>query len=154
MKKISLLTFHIPLLLLFLSCGSHRETATPIHDPLMPQKDQTWQLVTLQGRSPKNLAAAPTLRFNPEAGTLSGFAYCNTYTFHYTLHPTAQKPDGDYHTLSLESWGGSSLGCPEADMNAESRFLLLLSKATTLRLTATTLTFYQRDKELLLFELQ
>lgn len=151
MKQITLL---FTLLLLMTACGSHKEPLAPSREPLIPQKEQTWQLLTIQGRSPHYLSAAPTLRFNPEAGTLSGFAYCNTYTFRYSLHLSSQQTDGDYHSISLQPWGGSSLGCPEADMNAEKRFLLLLSKATTLRITATTLTLFQRDKELLHFELQ
>lgn len=139
--------------LLVCSC-SHKKLASNSHEMLMPQKEQVWQLVSMQGRTTNLVAATPTLCFNPEAHTASGFAYCNSYSFRYESIPVDIQPDGDYHTLSLEPWGTGELGCPEADLNAEQRYLSLLAKATSFRLTSTTLTLFQRNKEILYFELQ
>ncbi|MBR1550613.1 MAG: META domain-containing protein [Bacteroidales bacterium] len=155
MKQRSLLT--LLLVLLLASCGTGRPAFSSAPAPL-PQKEQTWQLVALRGRSLDPAAAAPTLVVNPEAGTLSGFAYCNQYFYQYTLRLETSQPDGDYYALSLRPPTSDlppiKTSCPEGKMNAESRYLLLLDKATRLRVTATTLTFYNKSKEILHFQLQ
>ena len=95
-----------------------------------------------------------SLVINPDAGVATGFAYCNEYTFKLELVLAGSQPDGDYYTIHLGLWGSGNLSCPEADMNAEQRYLSLLAKASRLRITATTLTLFQRDKEILHFELK
>ena len=44
--------------------------------------------------------------------------------------------------------------CPESDMNAERRYLSLLTKATHMKIGLYTLILYQQNKEILRFELQ
>lgn len=115
---------------------------------------RTWQLVSIQGRTLDPAKKAPVIVFNPDAGTASGFAYCNQYSFKCTLQAIGSQSDGDYYTLSLERWGSGYMECTVADMNAESRYLALLAKATRLRLTAYNLTLFQKNKEILYFELR
>ena len=140
--------------MLVLSCNTPRMTShTDTTQPSLA-KEQTWQLAATKGRNLAPGDKAPTLVINPEAGTFTGHAQCNSYTFRYVLqHPEAQL-DGDYYDLGLSFWGSSTLTCPEASKNAEERYLDLLSKSTRIRITSTTLTLYQQNKETLHFELQ
>lgn len=117
-------------------------------------KRQTWQLTAIQGRDVDPGSKVTTLVINTEAGTATGHACCNTYTFRCALKNLEQQLDGDYYDLDLTLWESGSLACPEAEKNAEARYLMLLAKATRLRLTATTLTLFQKDKEILHFELR
>ena len=148
------LALFVALLLFAAGCSSADKVATPTYPPLLPDKGQSWQLVAMRGRTVGNDDKTPSLVVNPEAGTLSGVAYCNTYVYFVTLRLEAQHPDGDYYSIHLKHEAGGSLLCTEAAMNADARFLALLDKATRMRLTATTLTLFQNDKEILLFELQ
>lgn len=150
MKKT--LPFLLTLALLLTACKASKTVAPA--DLLLPQKEQTWQLVARQGHPLNRTKAAPSLVINPDAGVATGFAYCNEYTFNLELVPAGSQPDGDYYTIHLGLWGSGNLGCPESDMNAEQRYLSLLAKASLLRITATTLTLFQRDKEILHFELK
>ena len=150
MKSTRLLLLILPLALS--SCSTSRETFHADQLPL--SKVQTWQLAAIQGRNIDPGDKVPTIVINPEAGTATGHAYCNTYTFRCTLQHPDQQLDGDYYDLELSLWGSGSLGCPETEKNAEARYLSLLAKATRLRLNATNLTLFQKDKEILHFELQ
>ncbi len=150
MKKT--LPFLLTLALLLTACKASKTVA--LADLLLPQKEQTWQLVARQGHPLNRTKAAPSLVINPDAGVATGFAYCNEYTFKLKLVPAGSQPDGDYYTIHLGLWGSGNLGCPESDMNAEQRYLSLLAKASLLRITATTLTLFHRDKEILHFELK
>ena len=113
-----------------------------------------WQLVAIRGKDVSRTSNIITLSFNPEAGTISGKAPCNSYFGNYKLRPNTQQQDGDYYTLGFSDIGSTKVYCTEADMNAESRYLSLLPKADALRIDAYTLTLYQKGKEILKYELQ
>ena len=142
-------------LLLVMACGGvNKSTGTqvPTSSTLNTLgKSQTWQLVAMRGKA---VPSATTLVFNPEAGTLGGFAACNNYFCTYNAKLTASDADGDHYALTVKLEGGGSIGCPEAVMNAEARYLALLGKADGMLVTAYTLTLTQRGKEILKYELQ
>ncbi|MBP3763288.1 MAG: META domain-containing protein [Bacteroidales bacterium] len=139
-------------LLLMTACGSKPAVATA-PELLEPEKGQVWQLVRMQGRPLDRGRRSPTLLFNPETGTVTGTAHCNEYTFHYrTSHPQSGA-EGDTYELQLTFWGSGSTECPEGEMSAERRYLGLLGKATSMSLTSTTLTLYQKNREVLHYEL-
>lgn len=140
-------------LLLMAACGQ-KQVPVAAEPPLEPERGQVWQLVALQGRALDRAKKSPTLVFNPETRSVNGTAHCNEYTFHYTLGRVQQQPDGDHYEVQLTFWGGGTTECPEGDMSAERRYLGLLGKATAMRLTATTMTLYQKNRETLHFELQ
>ena len=128
---------------------------TPSHSPSLPftpsitspslSKDQIWQLVKLQGRTVPPHAKVTTLSFNPEAQTLRGQTPCNTYSADYSIQNS---------TLTILNLQSSSLLCPEADINAQSRYLATLKKCTQITINSTTLTLGNKNKVLLVFELQ
>ena len=101
MKKT--LPFLLTLALLLTACMASKTVAHT--DLLLPQKEQTWQLVARQGHPLNRTKAAPSLVINPDAGVATGFAYCNEYTFKLELVPAGSQPDGDYYTIHLGLWG-------------------------------------------------
>lgn len=156
--KRTTLTTHIALILsiLLMSCASqkHDVKTQRFSDSPTLQKEQVWQLVAIRGKDVSRTSNIITLSFNPEAGTISGKAPCNSYFGNYKLRPNTQQQDGDYYTLGFSDIGSTKVYCTEADMNAESRYLSLLPKADALRIDAYTLTLYQKGKEILKYELQ
>ena len=142
--------------LLLTACGGTKSagsTATQ-QEALAPQKGQVWQLVAMRGKAVSRTKDLITLTFNPEAGTLSGKASCNSYYGSYRLRLDSQRPEGDNYTLKLSEVGSTKVYCNEADMNAEARYLALLPKADALMIDAYTLTLFQKGKEILKYELQ
>ena len=138
------------------ACGGTKSagsTATQ-QEALAPQKEQVWQLVAMRGKAVSRTENLLTLTFNPEAGTLSGKAPCNSYYGSYRLMLKLQMTDGDHYTLKLSEVGSTKVYCNEADINAEARYLALLPKADAMTIDAYTLTLYQRGKEILKYELQ
>ncbi len=150
--RTKLILLLLPLTLL--AACSPKQSPGTAPAPLEPRRGQVWQLVSEQGRPLPRSKHSPTLLLNPDSQTASGLAYCNEYTFRYTLQHPVQQPDGDRYKVQFTFWGCGSVECPEGGMNAERRYIGLLDKATSLRLTATTLTLYQKNNELLHFELQ
>ena len=134
-------------------CVSRRPVAQPPVQTIPLDKGQTWQLVSLRGKEWK-LKKKTDLVFNPEAGTCRGFAACNTYFCHYSAKLISSTSEGDRYELSISMEGSGSLGCPDAEMNAEFRYLALLEKADSMLVTAYTLTLYQHGREILKYELQ
>jgi heat shock protein HslJ len=132
------------------ACGSSKSAASS-EEPLSLQKEQVWQLTAMRGRHVKALI---TLSFNTEAATLNGTATCNRYGADCRLAYSANLPEGYRYTVAVDNLTAGTTLCPEADMNAEARYLALLPKADALLLTAYNLTLFQRDKEILRFELQ
>ena len=106
----------------------------------------------MQGRNLPRDAKTVTLSFNPEAGSFRGSTACNFYAGTYSLGTAA--PDDPRLPLDIELVGSGSILCPEADMNAEGRFLAALQKANYILLNENTLTLYRDNKELLHFELR
>lgn len=156
MKRESL-TIHIILIisLLLSACGGTKNSLQKAgtEPPLAPEKGQVWQLVALRGKEVSRTSDIITLSFNPEAGTISGKAPCNSYFGNYTLQLYHSTTSPLYH-LAISDVGSTKVYCNEADMNAESRYLTLLPKADAIRIDAYTLTLFQKDKEILRFELQ
>lgn len=141
-------------LVLLACCGAPRQAAAPATAPLLPEPTQVWQLVRMQGRPLPPRQSQTTLIVNPDAATMGGHTPCNTYSFSCDLGNPRQQPDADYYDVSLRLIGSGDIRCSEADMNAEERYLLTLGRATSMRLTATTITLYQKEREILYFELQ
>ena len=142
--------------LLLAACGNSKPAAKDAaqHLTLAPEKGQVWQLVAMRGKAVSRTDNIITLTFNPEAGTVSGKATCNSYYGNYRLRLDSQTPESDNYTLKLSDVGSTKVYCNEADMNAESRYISLLPKADALRIDAYTLTLYQKGKEILKYELQ
>ena len=142
--------------LLLTACGGSKSAGSTAQqqEALAPQKEQVWQLVAMRGKAVSRTENLFTLTFNPEAGTLSGKAPCNSYYGSYRLMLKLQMTDGDHYTLKLSEVGSTKVYCNEADINAEARYLALLPKADAMTIDAYTLTLYQRGKEILKYELQ
>lgn len=149
----NILKILLPLLtVLMLTACSSTATQIPSNTVTWPlSKEQTWQLTSLNGRSIPDDSKATTLSFNPEAGIFRGQTACNFFAGAYTLGNIAS--DGRY-PLSIDFLGSGSIQCPEADMNAEERFLATIKKASAILICEHTLSIYQNDKEILHFELQ
>lgn len=154
MKKPLLTTCWLLVILCLMACTSTKPAPTSSAAPLLPQKEQVWQLVSIRGKEVNRRSATVTLVVNPEASTLSGQAACNRYGADCRLTLAAQLPEGDRYSLSVNNLSSGTLQCPEAEMNAEARYLALLPKADALLVTAYTITLFSKDKEILHFELQ
>lgn len=115
-------------------------------------KDQVWQLVKMQGRDLPQNAKIVDLTFNPEAGSFRGMTACNFYAGTYTLGEPS--PTDGRRPFTIVTFGSGSILCPEADMNAEGRFLSVFEKANYILIDEFTLSFYRDNKEILRFELQ
>lgn len=151
LAKILLALLSLPMLF---SCTGSAPLSSDSHAYSIPDfdKNQVWQLTAIRGRAVDSRGKTFTIQFNPEAGTVRGLMACNMYFGHYTCLPGDPQTGRCPVEISLEASG--SLGCPEADMNADSRYFALLPKATHLTYTSTSLTFYQNNKEILRYELQ
>ena len=135
------------------SCVSTNIQAPSHPDIWTLTKEQTWQLTSLNGRRIPDGSKSATLTFNPEAGILSGYATCNTYSAHYILaDPRAGSEKLQFSIFNFQF--STEIQCPEGDMNAEERFLATLKKATAILIHEHSLSIYQNDKEILHFELQ
>ena len=139
-------------LLILFSCGSHREAVHTAPVSLLPDKSQTWQLTALNGRSVSRDAKITTLTFNPEAGSFRGTTACNIYAGAYTLGEAS--PSDGRRPFVIEYSGSGSIRCPEADMNAEGRFVAVFQKANYILITEYSLSLYHDNKEILHFELR
>ena len=155
LKRLLVIGYGLLSLLCLMACGSSKPAAVTVDaEPLQPHKEQVWQLVAMRGKSLPARSGIITLTFNPEAGTLSGHATCNNYGADCRLAYSASSPEGYRYTVTVANLAGGNTLCPEADMNAEARYLALLPKADALLLTPYNLTLFQKDKEILRFELQ
>ena len=137
----------LPLLLLMVvlwGCAASRPKAEPA-TAAAPIKEQTWLLTEVQGREVAPGSREVTIVFNPEAGTLGGQADCNRYYATYTLRGTV---------ATIRDIGTMRMACPEADMNAEQRYLGLLGRTTRIVHQGNTLIFYQKERVILKFGLQ
>lgn len=134
------------------SCKSSQESTLPATASLLPAKEQIWQLTVLNGREIPRNAKVVTLSFNPEAGSFRGTTACNNYAGTYTLGEASTS--NGRRPLSIAGFGAGSVRCPEADMNAESRFTAIFQKANYMSITEYTLSLYHNNKEILRFELQ
>lgn len=135
-------------------CGTQRAAVADMSEALGFDKGQVWQLVNLRGKELSRQDGVVTLVFNPEAGTLSGQMPCNRYYADFTHRLLSLSEAGCRYALAIEYLGSGQVACPEADMNAEQRYLALLPRATACVLTPYSLTLFQKDKELMKFELQ
>ena len=117
----------------------------------MPAKGQIWQLTVINNRDIANEAKTTTLTFNPEAGSFRGQTACNSYAGAGIIGEAAA--DGR-RPFIIKLLTPGSVRCPEADMNAEERFLSTLKKANHILINEHSLTLYHDNKEILHFELQ
>lgn len=148
---------YILLLALLIAVGC-RTAKVEVQPPVL-QKDQVWKLVEIQGRKVDNKSAAVTLTFNPEAGTLRGQAACNSYGADYklgTLVAANPNENADWCAFSVGEINHTTVQCPDAEMNAEMRYLARLAKCNQLALAdcGNTLILGQKGKPQLVFELQ
>ncbi len=150
LKRLLVIGYGILSIICLVACGSSKSAASS-EEPLSLQKEQVWQLTAMRGRHVKALI---TLSFNTEAATLNGTATCNRYGADCHLTYSAAAPEGYRYTVAVGNLTAGTTLCPEADMNAETRYLALLPKADALLLTPYNLTLFQKDKEILRFELQ
>lgn len=134
------------------ACASSRPANKSALEIPVFDKDQVWQLIDMRGKPVDTQGKTFTLQLYPDAGIVRGYMACNMYFGHYTCHPG--DPLTGRYPIEIVLEGSGSLGCPEADMNADSRYYALLLKATHFSYTSTTLTLYQNDKEILRYELQ
>lgn len=153
-KTLNILSLLLAAALVCACSGQRKTTQQPAASCQLPAKEQVWQLVRQQGRPLPANSATITLIVNPEARTANGQAPCNPYSFSCTISNPIHSPEGDFYDLTLKPLGSGSTRCTEAEMNAEQRYLSALARTTRLRLTATTLTLYQKDREILHYELQ
>lgn len=138
MRKTTLLI----LSLLLAACASPSRLAAPEPGPPI-ERDMVWQLVAIRGKEVKT--SSVTLSINTETNSLFGQAACNRYFANYTLSGSS---------LSLQPLTHTDMQCPEADMLAEERYLNLLQKADSISWTAYELVLYQRNREILRYELR
>lgn len=127
-------------------------------EPPTLKKEQVWKLVEIQGRKVERRAAPVTIVFNPENGSLRGQAACNGYNADYKLESRRvdAKTSSDWCALSVGDISHTAVQCPDAEMNAEARYLARLAKCTQLALAdaGNTLMLGHKDKPVLVFELQ
>lgn len=111
------------------------------------ERDEVWQLISLRGKEIHYTEDMPkvNLQFVPEAGTISGCSGCNQYFGKYSY--SAPK-------LTFSNTGCTRMMCPDEQMKLEDQFLPLLNKVTSCELTNYTLTLYQGDKVVMVFEKQ
>lgn len=139
------------------ACRSPRSSLHYPDAPVPLDKELVWQLVALRGKALRADAAgsATTLVFNPEAATFRGEGPCNDYGGEYALRLVERRADGDLYDLRLTLHSPlSTTQCPDAEMNAESRYLALLGRADRMLLSAYSVVLYQRDKEIARYELR
>jgi heat shock protein HslJ len=104
----------------------------------------SWRLSTLAGKAPQLATAASrpvTVRF--EAGRVSGFSGCNTFTGSYTI-------DGDRVTLGRLAT--TMMACPEPEMALESAFHSALSGTVHYSIHADQLRLIAASGTVLVFE--
>ena len=146
----------ITMLAMLVSCSAGRGDTTFAPPPSI-SKEQVWQLTEVMGKAVGRTSEAVTLTFNPQTVTLKGKAYCNTYSADYRMGvEDGRLSDGQsLYTFSVSSVGSTSVQCPDVEMNALSRYLSLLAKATHIGInaTSTAMVIYQKGKPLLNFEL-
>lgn len=135
-------------LLLAVGCGAGRHGAATAGDMPLPDKGQVWQLVSMRGRDVKS-GDKVTLVFNPDGGFLRGMAHCNSYYAECRI-----RHDGSRYNLKLSNLAEGDISCPDAEMNAQFRYISLLMKADAMVVTEYTLTLYSKGTEILKYELQ
>ena len=138
--------------LLTVSCASHRQV--PSGESPRFDKEQVWQLTSLQGRPLSAGSAEVLLMFYPDGNALRGRIACNRYFADYSAKPEKTTAEQTSYAIRVTDIGGGDVQCPEGGMELQQRYLAALAKVTSCRLTAYTLVFYQKDKEILKFELQ
>lgn len=143
MKRILLLST-ITLLSLG-SCKCHKQEVVINAVPTLEETD-TWQLTKMRGKKIEYAESQQpvTLKFNPEAGTISGRSGCNRYFGSYST-----TNDG---TISIGEIGSTRMFCPDAFMRLERQYLQSLSKVNHYQLGEYALTLLQGETILLEFE--
>ena len=140
------------------SAQASESKETKVVRELALDKDQVWQLVAMQGREVakgnRKSAEEVLLMFHPESGTVRGRVACNRYFADYKMKTGKTSSVGTHFSIDVDYISGGDVQCPEGDMALQDRYLNLLSKADAGLLAPHTLTLFQKDKEILRFELQ
>lgn len=150
----------LPVVVLLAGCGTNKAaTGGAVSDGMLVfDKEQVWQLVAMQGREVDKAHRKPStevlLMFHPESATVRGRVACNRYFADYKLQKGKTTDAGTRYVLSVDYISGGDVQCPEGDMAIQDRYLALLDKADACLLTPYVLTLFQKDKEVLRFELQ
>lgn len=141
MKKLLLILILLPCLA---GCR-HTAPLTGSSTELCFDRNEVWQLVKIQNKEIHytNDRQAIILQFNPEAKGISGFSGCNNYFGQYKCDNTS---------IFFTDLGSTRMACPDAQMTLENKFLPLLEKVNRYELTRYTLTLYQNERILLVFE--
>lgn len=119
-----------------------------------PEKSQVWQLVAMRGKEVPRTGNLTTLMLNSESGTLWGHTACNRYFADFTMKLKKADPVATHYEIKISYVGQSQVQCPEDEMEFQQRYLGLLPKVTSATLSATVMTLYSRDKEVLKYEVQ
>ena len=80
-------------------------------------------------------------------------ATTGTWTTNKNVQSTEQACQGAY-SLKLSNLAEGDISCPDAEMNAQFRYISLLMKADAMVVTEYTLTLYCKGAEILKYELQ
>ena len=105
-----------------------------------------WQLTHMRGSKVTYNGSDPvTMQFNPESGTVNGFAGCNRYFGNYTSKIADTPESGTQGEITFNGVGATKMMCPEPEMRIEDKFLPLIEKSTRYSLSAYSLIIYQKD---------
>lgn len=149
-----------PLLAVLVGCGAGKATQGAESRLLEVDKEQVWQLVAMQGKdlskggARQKSAEEVLLMFHPESGTVRGRVACNRYFADYKLTNGQSSVEGTCYDFNVDYISGGDVQCPEGDMALQERYLSLLHRADACLLTPYVLTIFQKDKEILRFELK
>lgn len=152
MKNIFLSILFISLFMTSCKCSKSSQSNEEI---LEFSTEQVWQLTHIRENKVSYNGAEPiTMQFNPESSAVNGFAGCNRYSGTYT-NKVADTPEaGTQGEISFSNVGCTKMMCPDNEMRLEDKFLPMIEKVTGYSLTAYTLVFFQKDKEIMRFEKQ
>ena len=119
--------------LMLMSCGSS-DTMKKI--PTLSNTD--WLVTSLGAMNVSDLPLdkRPTLSFNEEDYTVSGFSGCNNYNGGFNVSPQAE-------TLTFGLLAVTKKMCP--DMKVEKAFMNVLEKASTFEIEGNTLRMFGSD---------
>lgn len=104
--------------------------------------DAYWMLLSLEGQSPqgKNSTRTAYIRFQERENDVKGFGGCNNFFGKYELNG---------NSLKLSKIGSTRMACP--DMAEETKFMQVLERVDSYRITDRILTLYQGKEAIATF---
>ena len=126
-------------------CKSHKQEAVVNAVPSLEETD-TWQLTKMRGKKIDYAESQQpvSLKFNPEAGTISGRSGCNRYFGTYAATSS--------NLMTFGEVGSTRMACPDSFMRLERQYLQSLSKVDHYELGEYGLLLLQGETVLLEFE--